>query len=360
METKFKVDDEVMVDFPADGRFRARVLEVDIDDTVYPYRLRALEGPGADLPDGLWGYSAHIVDDEPIPATPSARPDWLTDEMLAEMRRLRGTDKDNPLPQCEGWSKMHVTMFTEMRDHNDECWLNGWPVGKDDARLRGTSWLTPEGHTALAAIEAEERGVQPVFSVGDEVQMNGQPHTAGAITSVRWCGTREHYEYTWGEGLAECIGVLGGIEAATPGDRDTSADGYAPWKPGDRESSALERKAAEVEKHGMVVVDMGPPPALGHFGCDGKWRDAMDGRVRVAIGKAEDANLAEGMRPDGHTTGLIITDPENRAAYLAVESGAEPAIVEVTVTVIKCVACNDEGYIPGLATPLVPCPRCGR
>ncbi len=77
-----------------------------------------------------------------------ARPDWLTDAMLAEMRRLKGTDDQS----CKSWSGDLEIILTQTRGREIEPWVNGFnpPQGEN------VGWLTREGHKALAAIEVEE------------------------------------------------------------------------------------------------------------------------------------------------------------------------------------------------------------
>ena len=60
----------------------------------------------------------------------------------------------------------------------------------------------------------------------------------------------------------------------------------------------------------------------------------------------------------GHQEGPILHGAE-RAAYIRIAAGIDPPPTppEPPPT---CVACSDTGYIPGLAVPVVPCPRCGR
>lgn len=77
----------------------------------------------------------------------SARPDWLTDEMMAEMRRLKGTCAGNRMPMTEAfWSISRGTPA-------NTSWVNAH-LPCDDL----TCWLTESGHKALAAIEAEAAG----------------------------------------------------------------------------------------------------------------------------------------------------------------------------------------------------------
>lgn len=79
----------------------------------------------------------------------SARPKWLSDEMLAEMRRLKGTDDQNFKP----WTQDMEEMLILTRGDAGEGWVNGFnqPPGP------GIGWLTEAGHEALAALEAEEQ-----------------------------------------------------------------------------------------------------------------------------------------------------------------------------------------------------------
>lgn len=74
----------------------------------------------------------------------SARPDWLSDEMLAEMRRLRGSSEGSAMaPGPAYWALDQAVGY-----HTSHCWT-------DDLAPSGC-WLTEAGHAALAAIEAEE------------------------------------------------------------------------------------------------------------------------------------------------------------------------------------------------------------
>lgn len=78
----------------------------------------------------------------------SARPHWLTDPMLAEMRRLRGSSKDYAA------FYMAVTGSIMIRDTHDNADSKEYWVAVSDG-YQGC-WLTEAGHKALAAIEAEE------------------------------------------------------------------------------------------------------------------------------------------------------------------------------------------------------------
>ena len=64
------------------------------------------------------------------------------------------------------------------------------------------------------------------------------------------------------------------------------------------------------------------------------------------------------VRPDGHVEGRIIHG-EARAAYIRIQAGIDPEPQPPAPPPV-CVSCGDSGYIPGLAVPVVPCPRCGR
>ena len=76
----------------------------------------------------------------------SARPAWLTDEMLAEMRRLKGTSKDDPKLVADTFHGIDEA-DTEAHDETERWWC----YSEYDR-----CWLTEAGNEALAAIEAEE------------------------------------------------------------------------------------------------------------------------------------------------------------------------------------------------------------
>jgi hypothetical protein len=81
----------------------------------------------------------------------SARPDWLTDEMLAEMRRLKGSSKDKALDvHAEFWPLNKADYDANPGDDT------AWWIDSDDCD--DECWLTPAGHKALAAIEVEAAG----------------------------------------------------------------------------------------------------------------------------------------------------------------------------------------------------------
>lgn len=72
----------------------------------------------------------------------AARPSWLNDEMLEEMRRLKGTCQNDRLPKTVGY---HALFKAKERNP----FVDGLEQG---------CWLTFSGHRALAAIEAEIAG----------------------------------------------------------------------------------------------------------------------------------------------------------------------------------------------------------
>ena len=76
-----------------------------------------------------------------------ARPTWLTGPMLDEMRRLKGTDIGN-MSHDGGCCR---DIFTLSFGEAGAVWVNGVGFGPGS-----NQWLTPSGHEALAAIEAEE------------------------------------------------------------------------------------------------------------------------------------------------------------------------------------------------------------
>lgn len=89
----------------------------------------------------------------PAMAHVSARPSWLTDDMLAEMRRLRGTSKDNPLGEWVRIPAFERLLYVGDGEGNGcgdgSAWVNAYPN-------RQSAWLTPSGHAALNAIDLEE------------------------------------------------------------------------------------------------------------------------------------------------------------------------------------------------------------
>ena len=85
----------------------------------------------------------------------SARPSWLTDAMLDEMRLLEGTSSS--VRRGVGGANIAVldSLADAMRESASE-WASDWVLSTTSDRTH--VYLTPAGHKALAAIEAESAG----------------------------------------------------------------------------------------------------------------------------------------------------------------------------------------------------------
>lgn len=141
----------------------------------------------------------------------SARPSWLTDAMLDEMRRLKGTSFDNPMPD----SAQSDALWKKSYDLGDD-WVDGF--GPRHSRHPNHSWLELAGHKALAAIEAEVmisecKGPTPRYiRVGDTVHVTnteGLPEmdryigVSGVVTKVLDYECSEMVLFESGEGLVK-------------------------------------------------------------------------------------------------------------------------------------------------------------
>lgn len=350
METQreFKVGDRVQV--VGCGSMDGRIGEVT--------SLREFKGHGVvariEMEDTCEGTDINTDRLKAAPEKPSARPDWLTDEMMAEMRRLEGTSESEGAQIQRSFWTLNTADFDAHDDDQSKWFVN---CAEDD----GACWLTPAGHKAVAAIEAEE-SIDPALLTGEALDrfgaMTGCAREPGETdSSFRKRQAQVLVDATQGDLRCECGARQADDEGASPDAGTFEEDGQTKYvcggcwlrnqyAQGDRESSAPK----------IMKFDSSQP--------DG-FKDVLSS-APVELDTVSPAHLAEGERKDGHTTGRFFVDSdgdidqEARAAYLAVKSGIELPLVEVTVSVIKCVSCNDSGYIPGLATPLVPCPRCGR
>lgn len=317
--------------------------------------------------------AAHGIDEIVPVKQPSARPDWLTDDWLAEMRRLKGSSRRQPMPDSPV-STAFIDADDEAHGHGDEEWVNGFSSGHHSHP--NTSYLAEAGHAALAAIEAEEREAECAHG------------TAGAAADPSICSV--------------CVGM----EEQTIHERMMESS-----RPRLRSARTYDPEKVTVSWDRTLII---PPRPLGHFGCDGKfradhssdflsdedvtlkptgwttagWTTEQRGRTRimrnptaqaehgavscseaidyfideVVQGSGIPRRLLLGLGTDGagfggHVEGPSITDPEQRAAYLRIQSGLEQPLPPDEPPP-ACGACNDRGYIAGLAVPVVPCPRC--
>ena len=138
-----------------------RELEVEVEQPWVPEvgeRVRihdGREGEMFEVRDGIWPYLVDIGHGrgngrhnryalnelEPIPAPASARPHWLDDEMLAEMRRLRGTSKGSRwTTRTDGYYNLLGALY---QGKVDESWVGG-------NTAFGNCYLTEVGHKLLA------------------------------------------------------------------------------------------------------------------------------------------------------------------------------------------------------------------
>ena len=80
--------------------------------------------------------------DTDTPAFAFSRPEWLRDDLLAEMRRLHGTSSRAGLPQ----TPESTALWLKSIDNEGVHWCQSEAC---------SAWLTEAGHEALVAIEAE-------------------------------------------------------------------------------------------------------------------------------------------------------------------------------------------------------------
>lgn len=113
------------------------------------------------------------------------RPDWLTDDMLAEMRRLNGTSEG----KVEAWSYS----LTEIAHLSLMSGLGDWVDGHEGGGPYG--WLTSRGHKALAAIEAEAAGKRCKYDPDSVVITWGEQEatfSASVVKLAKPCPNCDH------------------------------------------------------------------------------------------------------------------------------------------------------------------------
>lgn len=293
-----------------------------------------------------------------------ARPGWMNDGRLEEMRRLKGSSEEEP----SGDTREIVDLWAADKRDGDGRWA--------DAKPGHVSWLTPAGHAALAAIEAEEPKSHGNCIDGECERCNeAEPWTPKYRETIRV----KHGERKGDHGVFHrlisdnpaiaWVSFLG-EERRAPVDMDSlepvSTEDFraysafrnrailrgmakpvlAPAKPtgthphpGPLNITASlpqtqESVAEQIRKAVMSAVLSNP----GQVPDEVNIKFTLPGSIRnVVVG-----DMGNG-RADGHDTGPILTG-NARESYLAIQSGAEdPHAAPETVTEPSCGYCKDTG-----------------
>lgn len=273
-----------------------------------------------------------------------ARPEWLTDEMLAEMRRLKGSSEFNKMPATKAYNDLFMASYKStihLGNHGqlESLFVNGLGPGRIS---EDTCWLTEAGHAALEAIEAKESAEKWVPKEGDRVRVtessgDGYKNWHGQEGVVRRCTyqSRVFLDLDCGDTIlvrCEFLEFVGDKWVPKVGDRVTCKH--------TAKCGVVERWPGEDYLH--VRLD-GEKPRLvscyipGHFWLSGDQSAESE---------------SHGQRLDGHREGPEIYGAE-RASYLRIKAGIDPEPVEVVEREPCPAGCNN-----GVTTFGLRCMRC--